>query len=84
MNYMFVLRKDRSTYDAIFVIRNAIEKYGSEFYAVFIDLTAAYDHIPHDFFAKYLAATRLLKFSVAVGKVILKVQPYLISTLTLF
>ena len=42
----FGFRKGRSTCDAIFIIKNIIEKYDGSLVAVFVDLTAAYDHIP--------------------------------------
>ena len=51
----FGFRKGRSTCDAIFIIKNIVEKYPGEFYAVFIDLTAAYDHIPREFLFSVLA-----------------------------
>ena len=35
-------------------MNNVIKKYGDPFVAVFIDLTAAYDHIPRDFLFKVL------------------------------
>ena len=50
----FGFRNDRSTCDAIFILKNVIQKYGKEFMIVFIDLTAAYDHIPHNLLFKVL------------------------------
>ena len=45
----FGFRKGRSTCDAIFIIKNVIKKHAGPLVLVFIDLTAAYDHIPRDF-----------------------------------
>ena len=48
MEAQFGFRKNRSTTDAIFVIRNVIEKTDGFFVGCFIDLRAAYDHINRD------------------------------------
>ena len=45
----FGFRQNRSTSDGIFVLRSVIDKYGGPVIAVYIDLTAAYDHIPRNF-----------------------------------
>ena len=50
----FGFRKGRSTVDAIFVIKNAIQKHAGPLVLVFVDLTAAYDHIPRDFLFRVL------------------------------
>lgn len=50
----FGFRKNRSTGDAIFVLKSVIEKHGGQLLAVYIDLTAAYDHIPRDFLFRVL------------------------------
>jgi hypothetical protein len=42
----FGFRQNRSTNDGIFVVRNIIQKYNDTLIAVYIDLTAAYDHVP--------------------------------------
>ena len=47
-------RQNRSTSDGIFVVKTVIEKYGGTLIAVYIDLTAAYDHIPRDFLFRVL------------------------------
>ena len=47
-------RQNRSTSDGIFIIKNVIEKYGETFIAIYIDLTAAYDHVPRNFLFKVL------------------------------
>ena len=47
-------RKNRSTSDGILIMKNVIEKYKDPFVAVYIDLTAAYDHIPRDFLFRVL------------------------------
>ena len=50
----FGFRKGRSTCDAIFIVRNIIKKHSGMLIATFIDLTAAYDHIPRDFLFRVL------------------------------
>ena len=45
----FGFRKNKSTSDATFVLKTLVEKYGEQLIVVYIDLTAAYDHIPRDF-----------------------------------
>ena len=50
----FGFRKNRSTTDGIFIMKNVIEKTIDPFIAVYIDLTAAYDHIPRDFLFRVL------------------------------
>ena len=44
----YKFRRNRSTNDGIFVVRNIIQKYNNTLIAVYIDLTAAYDHVPRD------------------------------------
>ena len=39
----------RSTSDGIFIVKMVTEKVKETLIAVYIDLTAAYDHIPRDF-----------------------------------
>ena len=45
-------------------MKNVIDKYKDPFVAIYIDLTAAYDHIPRDFLFRVLeirtGATRLI------------------------
>ena len=50
----FGFRKGRSTCDAIFIIKNVIKKHTGPLILVFIDLTAAYDHIPREFLFRVL------------------------------
>ena len=50
----FGFRSNRSTNDAIFIMKSVIEKHGGTLVAVYIDLTAAYDHIPRDFLFRVL------------------------------
>ena len=50
----FGFRKNRSTMDGIFVMKNIIEKTKDPFIAIYVDLTAAYDHIPRDFLFRVL------------------------------
>ena len=49
-------RKNRSTTDGIFVMKNIIKKHSGTLIAIYIDLTAAYDHIPRDLVFKVLRA----------------------------
>ena len=51
----FGFRQNRSTNDGIFVVRNIIQKYNDTLIAVYIDLTAAYDHVPRDFLFRVLS-----------------------------
>ena len=51
----FGFRKNRSTGGAIFVLKSVIKKHGEPLVAVYIDLTAAYDHIPRDFMFRVLS-----------------------------
>ena len=51
----FGFRKNKSTSDAIFVLKTLVEKYGEQLVVVYIDLTAAYDHIPRDFLFRVLS-----------------------------
>ena len=50
----FGFRRNRSTSDGIFILNTIIEKYGGPLIVVYIDLTAAYDHIPRDFLFQVL------------------------------
>ena len=50
----FGFRRNRSTTDAIFVLKSVIDKYNDTLIAVYIDLSAAYDHIPRNFMFKVL------------------------------
>ena len=50
----FGFRQNRSTSDGIFILKSTIEKCGGPLIAVYIDLTADYDHIPMDFLFRVL------------------------------
>ena len=50
----FGFRSKKSTSDAMFVVNSIVEKHGGPLIAVYIDLTAAYDHIPRDFLFRVL------------------------------
>ena len=50
----FGFRKGRSTGDAIFILRNIIQKHAGPLVLVFVDLTAAYDHIHREFLFRIL------------------------------
>ena len=52
--HQFGFRRNKSTSDAIFIMKSAIEKHGGTLVAVYIDLTAAYDHVPRDFLFRVL------------------------------
>ena len=56
MHIKFGFRKGRSTTDEIFVMKNIIKKHSGTLIAIYIDLTAAYDHIPRDLLFKVLKA----------------------------
>ena len=47
-------RQNRSTTDGIFVLKNVIDRFGGTLIAVYIDLTAAYDHVPREFLFRLL------------------------------
>ena len=61
-------RQNRSTSDGIFIIKNVIEKYSEVTIAVYIDLTAAYDHVPRDFLFKVLEFRTGAKHLIAILK----------------
>ena len=44
--FQFGFRQNKATSDAIFVTRQIIQKYIQEIYGCFIDIKAAYDHVP--------------------------------------
>ena len=50
----FGFRQNRSIADGIFIVKMVTKKVGEPLIAVYIDLTAAYDHIPRDFLFKVL------------------------------
>ena len=52
----FGFRKSRSTTDGIFLIKNIVKKHSGTLIAVYVDLTAAYDHIPRNLLFKVLNA----------------------------
>jgi len=52
--YQFGFRKGRSTCDAIFILKNVIQKHSGPLVLIFVDLTAAYDHIPREFLFRVL------------------------------
>ena len=64
----FGFRKNRSTTDGIFILKNIIEKYNGSFVAVYIDLTAAYDHIPRDFLFRVLELRTSAAFLIHILK----------------
>ena len=52
----FGFRKNRSTTDAMFIMKNVVDKHSGMLVAIYVDLTAAYDHIPRDLLFKVLKA----------------------------
>ena len=50
----FGFRKNRSTTDRIFILKNVIQKSKDPLIAIYVDLSAAYDHIPRDFLFRVL------------------------------
>ena len=67
-NAQFGFRKNRSTTNGIFIMKNVIEKYKGSFIAVYIDLTAAYDHIPREFLFKVLEIRTGASFLIHILK----------------
>jgi retron-type reverse transcriptase len=59
-------RQNRSTNDAILVVKSVIEKYGETLIVVYIDLTAAYDHVPRDFLFRVLTLRTGAKHLIAI------------------
>ena len=51
----FGFRKNKSTSDAIFILKTLVEKYGDPLVVVYVVLTAAYDHIPRDFLFRVIS-----------------------------
>ena len=64
----FGFRHNRSTSDALFITRMIIEKCQGTLVAVYIDLTAAYDHVPRDFLFKVLAMRTGATLLIAILK----------------
>ena len=62
----FGFRQNRSTSDAIFILKTVIDKYSDPLIAVYIDLSAAYDHIPRDFLFRVLLLRTGAKHLVAI------------------
>ena len=52
--FQFGFRISRSTSDGIYMMKNIIQKSKDPLIAVYVDLTAAYDHIPRDFLFRVL------------------------------
>ena len=55
MKSQFGFRKNRSTTDAIFIVRDAIRSNKQPLYLCMIDLRAAYDHIDRNIMFKVLS-----------------------------
>ena len=67
-NAQFGFRQNRSTSDGIFIVKMVTEKIGEPVIAIYIDLTAAYDHIPRDFLFRILDIRTGAKHLVAILK----------------
>ena len=67
-NEQFGFRSNRSTADGIFIVKQIIDKYGDTLVAVYIDLTAAYDHIPRDFLFRILSLRTGATHLIAIMK----------------
>ena len=64
----FGFRHDRSGSDAMFITKMVIEKYAGTLVLVYIDLTAAYDHIPRNLLFTVLEIRTGAKLFVAILK----------------
>ena len=64
----FGFHQNRSTSDGIFIVKMVTEKVGETVTAVYIDLTAAYDHIPRNFLFRVLNLRTGAKHLVAILK----------------
>ena len=54
IEFQFGFRRNRSTADGIYMMNNIIKKSKEPLIAIYVDLTAAYDHIPRDFLFRVL------------------------------
>ena len=52
--FQFGFRRNRSTSDGIYMMNKIIKKSKEPLIAIYVDLTAAYDHIPRDFLFRVL------------------------------
>ena len=71
-NCQFGFRTNRSTTDGIFILKNVIDKYGDMIIAVYVDLTAAYDHVPRDFLFRVLEFRTGALFLIHILKLMYK------------
>ena len=69
-------RQNRSTSDGIFITRMITEKCKGTLIAVYIDLTAAYDHVPRDFLFKILTMRTGATHLIAILKKCMKEQQH--------
>ena len=67
-NAQYGFRANRSTTDGIFIMKNVVDKYKGKFVAVYVDLTAAYDHIPRDFLFRVLEIRTGASFLLSILK----------------
>ena len=81
----FGFRKGRSTCDAIFILKNIIKKHSGLLVLVFVDLTAAYDHIPREFLFRVLEFRTGAKILVYIlRKLYDRTKAYIAGTKTKF
>jgi len=69
-NAQYGFRANRSTTDGIFIMKNVVDKYKDPFVAVYVDLTAAYDHIPRDFLFRVLEIRTGASFLLSILKLV--------------
>ena len=65
-DYQFGFRRNRSTTDEIFVLKTMIDKNKVSLIAVYIDLTAAYDHIPRNILFKVVDLMTVAPHLIAI------------------
>ena len=67
-NTQYGFRQNRSTAGGIFIVKSIIEMYGKQIIAVYVDLTAAYDHVPRDLLFRVLKIRTGAKHLIAILK----------------
>ena len=67
-NEQFGFRRDRSTTEGIYILKTVIDKYGDSLIAIYIDLTAAYDHVPRELLFRVLELRTGAKHLCAILK----------------
>ena len=67
-NTQYGFRQNRSTAGGIFIVKSIIETHGQQIIAVYVDLTAAYDHVPRDLLFRVLKMRTSAKHLIAILK----------------